>query len=89
MRDLTGDPNIKVTFHEKPMPFSLRFQTYITAASNIFSSFLFAIAYLMVSDTLCQTLIHERKTNLKHQLIVSGASPLSYWTANYLIDVLT
>jgi hypothetical protein len=60
VRDLTDDPNIKVNFLERPLPFSLRYQTYISAAQGTFSAILFATAYMMVSDTLVMSLIKER-----------------------------
>ncbi len=66
IRDLTGDPDIRINFQEKPLPFSLKFQTIINAAQGIFAAILFAVAYMMVSDTLVQSLIKERQGNLKH-----------------------
>jgi hypothetical protein len=44
---------------------------------------------MMVSDTIVQSIIKERQGNLKHQLMVSGATLQSYWIANYLVDFLT
>ena len=43
----------------------------------------------MVSDTIVQSIIKERSGNLKHQLIVSGATLKAYWIANYIVDFCT
>lgn len=42
----------------------------------------------MVSDTLVQSIIKERQGNLKHQLMVSGATSASYWISQYLVDIV-
>lgn len=65
-RDLTDNPNLRINFLEKPLPLNLRLQTYATAVTGTFASFLFAIAYMMVSDTIVQSIIKERAGNLKH-----------------------
>jgi hypothetical protein len=44
---------------------------------------------MMVSDTIVQSIIKERSGNLKHQLMVSGATLSSYWIANYIVDFCT
>lgn len=54
----------------------------------MFAAILFAVAYMMVSDTLVQSIIKERQNNLKHQLMVSGATTLAYWTSQYLVDIV-
>lgn len=45
-----------------------------------------AVAYMMMADQIVQSLIKERQTNVKHQIMVSGASKLAYWTANFFVD---
>jgi hypothetical protein len=65
-RDLTDKPALRINFLERPLPLNLRLQTYTTAFSGVFVSFLFSIAYMMVSDTIVQSIIKERTGNLKH-----------------------
>ena len=31
VRDLTNSPNLRLNFHEKPLPFGFKLQTYINA----------------------------------------------------------
>lgn len=45
----------------------------------------FAISYMMVADTLIQTLIKEKAC--KHLLIISGANRSVIWLSHYLVDV--
>ena len=52
----------------------------------MFATFLFSIAYMMMADTIVQSIIKERQGNLKHQLMVSGATLVSYWIANFIVD---
>lgn len=44
---------------------------------------------MMISDTLVQSLIKEKQLAIKHQIIISGGSKLTYWLSHYLIDVAT
>jgi hypothetical protein len=46
-----------------------------------------AIAWLMISDSLLQSIIKERSKQIKHQLLISGASLPAYWIGNYAADI--
>ncbi len=46
------------------------------------------IAWLMISDSLIQSIIRERQRNIKHQIMVSGSSLSAYWVGNYIADVI-
>ena len=43
---------------------------------------------MMASDSLVQALIKERQQNVKHQILISGASKFAYWTSYYVIDFI-
>jgi len=89
MRDQLNDPEFKLNFFEKPLPISLKINRLIGGVTQcLFTAILFAVAYLMVSDALIQSIIKERTSNQKHQLMVSGTSKKAYWTANYIVDVI-
>jgi len=60
MRDLTRNPNLRLNFHEKPLPFSFRLQTYINAGQGTLSVMGFAVAYMMIADQMVQSIIKER-----------------------------
>ena len=47
-----------------------------------------AVAYMMMADQIVQSVIKERQTNVKHQIMVSGASKLAYWVSNFFVDFL-
>ena len=50
MRDLVGNPNLKLNFHEKPLPFGFKLQTYINAGQGTLAVMGFAVAYMMMAD---------------------------------------
>ena len=49
---------------------------------------MFAIAYMMVSDSLVQNIIRERQKMVKQQMIISGVSLPAYWISHYLLDIV-
>lgn len=66
MRDLTKNPDLRLNFHEKPLPFSFKLQTYITAGQGTLCVVGFAVAYMMMADQMVQSIIRERQSNIKH-----------------------
>jgi len=52
MRDMTKNPNLRLNFHEKPLPFSFKLQTYINAGQGVVAVMGFAVAYMMVADQI-------------------------------------
>jgi len=56
--------------------------------AGTFSSILFAMAYMMISKSLVENIIRERENNIKHQILVSGASLPAYWLSHYVGDCL-
>lgn len=59
-----------------------------SAAAGTSVSLMFAIAYMMVSDSLVQNIIRERQKRVKQQMIVSGLNLPAYWISHYLLDIL-
>lgn len=59
----------------------------VNLSAGTFVAVLFSIAFMLVADALIQNIIREREKNIKHQIIVSGGSLVSYWTANYVGDI--
>lgn len=43
---------------------------------------------MLIADALIQAIIVERQKNVKHQIMVSGGSVMSYWLSIYVGDVL-
>ena len=66
LRDLTGNKNLRLNFHEKPLPFGFKLQSYINAAQGTIAGMGIAVAYMMMADQIVQSLIKERQTNIKH-----------------------
>ena len=89
MRDQLDNPGFKLNFQEAQLPFSLSWQIYIETGVGLLSSIGFAIGYMMMSDTLIQSLIKEKQMAIKHQIVISGGSKVAYWLSHYIVDVLT
>ena len=66
MRDMLGRPDFKLNFHEKPLPFGFKLQSYINAGQGALAVVGFAVAYMMMADQIVQSIIKERQTNVKH-----------------------
>jgi ATP-binding cassette subfamily A (ABC1) protein 3 len=66
-----------------PMPATAAIQTYIssTHALNM------GLAFAFIPASVAALVVSERETAVKHQQLVSGLSPLAYWTANFLWDL--
>jgi hypothetical protein len=60
----------------------------VNAATGSTSAILVAIAYMLISDSLIQNIIKEKQRNVKHQMIISGASLPAYWMSYYIGDVI-
>ena len=60
MRTELKRPNFKLNFIEAQLPFSLEWQLYIDTGVGLLSTIGFAIAYMMMSDTLIQQLLKEK-----------------------------
>lgn len=66
MRTEIENPDFKLNFFEGQLPFMLSFAQYISSGISILTIFGFTIAYMMMSDTLIQSLIKERQLGIKH-----------------------
>ena len=60
MRDVLEDPEFRLNFHEHPLPLSVDFRTYVNAATGVLTMMTIAVAFMMISDTMIQSLIKER-----------------------------
>ena len=89
IRAETQNPNFRLNVFEAQLPFGMEWQVYINTGFGLLSCFGFAVAYMMISDTLIQSLIKEKQLAIKHQIIISGGSKLTYWLSHYVIDVVT
>ena len=88
MRDILDDPEFRLNFAEHPLPFSADFRTYVNAATQVITMMCMAVAFMLISDQMVQSLIKERQLKLKHQILISGGSKFAYWTSNFLIDFI-
>ena len=50
LRDMTSNPTIRLNFHEKPLPFGFKLQSYINAAQGTIAGMGIAVAYMMMAD---------------------------------------
>ena len=77
-----------LTITNQPFPLSKLFVAITKSTAGTVSAILMTIAWMMMSDSLVQNIIKEREGNIKHQIIVSGASLSAYWMGNYISDVI-
>jgi len=83
-----NQPNFSFEVINQPFPLTLKEKSILTAAAGVTQALLYAIAFMMIADSLIQNIIREREKNVKHQMIVSGASVSAYWAAHYCFDVI-
>jgi hypothetical protein len=63
---LNCNPNLNITFSNRPFPLDKQKLAIIAAAGGTQSGILIAIAWLMVSDSIIQNIIRERTRLIKH-----------------------
>lgn len=88
LRKMTNNPKLKLNLTNTPFPLTLLEQGVGSAAAGTSVSLMFAIAYMMVSDSLIQNIIRERQRMVKQQMIISGASLPAYWISHYILDII-
>lgn len=79
--------SFNVKFTAEPFPISQALESLNKTIAGTNAAILMAIAWLMLSDSLLQGIIKERQRNIKHQLMISGASLTAYWLGNYVADM--
>jgi len=79
---------LSLRLYNEPLPLSQAELGFETAFIGVLATFIFGIAFLMTSKSVIETIIRERDTSVKHQILVSGASIPSYWLSHYVGDVL-
>lgn len=80
--------NWNMTITNQPFPLSKLFRDAMKSTAGTLSAILMTIAFMMMSDSVVQNIIRERENNIKHQIIVSGASKAAYWMGHYLADII-
>jgi hypothetical protein len=60
-----NNPKLKLNLTSQPFPLTLLEKGVGSAAAGTFVSLMFAIAYMMVSDSLVQNIIRERQRKVK------------------------
>lgn len=78
---------LAVTVFFKIFSFPLSFSSLVTSVDAVVAiCVIFAMSFVPASFVLY--LIQERVTQAKHLQFVSGVSPLVYWMANFLWDMV-
>ena len=60
MRDQLEEPELRLNFNERPLPFGFKLQSYVNAGQGVITTMSFAVAFMMASDSLVQAIIKER-----------------------------
>jgi ATP-binding cassette subfamily A (ABC1) protein 1 len=79
-----------ITTRNYPMPLlgSEKLQKVISAAVNLFSTFVVIEAFSFIPAAVVAYVVREREDhhNSKHQQLISGVGIFAYWTSNLLWD---
>jgi len=79
---LTGDPNARIDVNIHPLPMTKNQQTL----TNSMTSVIVSIGFAFIPASFIAYAVHESEVKVKHQQLISGVSPLAYWSANYVWD---
>lgn len=88
LKSLTGNQNLRLKITNQPFPRTLLEQGINGASAGTSVSILFAIAFMLIADSLIQNIIREREKNIKHQIMVSGGGKVAYWASHYIGDLI-
>lgn len=88
LRAATGNNNISFNTKSVPFPLTATATAGAKAGSGSIVAFLFAIAFAMIPAGVASQIVSERESNVKHQQYISGASMVSYWISNYVVDLI-
>ena len=56
--------------------------------ATILTVLIFSIAFCFIPASFVMFVIRERETNSKHQQLISGVSPASYWLSSFVWDAV-
>ena len=88
LKTLLGQKDFNLKFTNHPFPPTAAAKAGAKAGSGSIIAFLFAIAFSMIPTGVASYLVNERENNVKHQQMISGASMVSYWISNYVVDFI-
>eukprot|EP01083_Nonionella_stella_P215836 776456_1 len=78
---------IKTASH--PFPKTASQDAIVEAFNGFMTSIILAVGLIFVPAAYIALLVDERTNMVKHQQLVSGMDVISYWTGNFIFDVLS
>ena len=79
---------VDIRVFNSPLPQTKQFERFDASILGFIATFIFSIAMAFIPASLVAFLVKEREQGIKHQQLVSGVSVLSYWTANFFVDII-
>jgi ATP-binding cassette subfamily A (ABC1) protein 3 len=83
LRYLSGNSDASIQVHLHPLQQTLATATPMT---NALTAVVVTIAFAFLPSLFVSYAVKEQEDTVKHQQLISGVSPLSYWAANFLWD---
>jgi len=84
LRQISGVQTSMINSQLDPFPFTEDQQALRTSTTAL----LIAIGFAFIPASWVSTVVRERETKVKHQMLISGVSTSAYWLATYAWDVV-
>jgi hypothetical protein len=84
----TGDPKIKFSVTNSPLPLTKMLKKQEQAASSIFLVFVITISFALMQSSTIAFICYEKERKLKHLQFIQGMSPSAYWLVNLSFDLI-
>eukprot|EP01062_Namystynia_karyoxenos_P054875 TRINITY_DN4545_c1_g2_i1.p1 TRINITY_DN4545_c1_g2~~TRINITY_DN4545_c1_g2_i1.p1 ORF type:complete len:2056 (+),score=688.77 TRINITY_DN4545_c1_g2_i1:111-6278(+) len=88
LREATGDSAATIITRNSPLPWSKREKKTIEAFQIVFTGIFILIPFTFIPSNFVSFIVKERECKAKHVQIVSGVSPLAYWTSSFTFDLV-
>eukprot|EP01065_Artemidia_motanka_P019215 TRINITY_DN2277_c0_g2_i1.p1 TRINITY_DN2277_c0_g2~~TRINITY_DN2277_c0_g2_i1.p1 ORF type:complete len:2055 (+),score=589.91 TRINITY_DN2277_c0_g2_i1:857-6166(+) len=79
---------LELVARNHPLPWSDREKQTIESIQIIFTGIFILIPFTFIPSNFVSFIVKERECKAKHVQIVSGVSPLAYWTSSFVFDLL-
>lgn len=88
LKQATGNPNFIFNVSTTAFPISQQLLGRDATGDALFISIISGIGFALIPATIIGNIVFEKQKGLKHIQMVSGMSLFSYWTANFIFDVV-
>ncbi|CAG9318442.1 unnamed protein product [Blepharisma stoltei] len=82
------NPQINVKVYNHPLPYTAKVMSLNNIGDGFIASIIFSLGFSFIPTGVIALIAKERESNIKHQHVISGVSLFSYWTANFVWDIV-